>query len=343
MSLLDKIRKNSTIKESAVLCESKILLEKDVIPTEIPSLNILLSGSLTGGLTPGLTIFAGPSKHFKSLFSLIMAEAYLKKYPESVLLFYDNEFGSPISYFESIGIDTNRVVHTPITTVEDLKHDLTNQLNNIDRGDKVIIIIDSIGNLASNKEVEDAIDGKNVADMTRAKALKSLFRIITSKLTIKDIPLVCISHTYDTMEMFSKQVLSGGKGQVYAADNIYIIGRQQEKDGTELTGYNFVVNVEKSRHCKEKSKIPITVSFDGGLNRYSGLLDIAMDLGYVVKPKNGWYAKVNIDTGEVEEKNYRMADTNNHDFWDSILSNQKFHDAIKNKFKMSNGVILHDD
>jgi hypothetical protein len=141
------------------------------------------------------------------------------------------------------------------------------QLSNIERGDKVFIAIDSIGNLASKKEVEDALNEKSVADMTRAKALKGLFRMVTPILTIKDLTLHAVSHTYDTMEMFSKKVVSGGTGQYYAADNIFILGRQQNKDGTEVSGYNFVINVEKSRYVREKMKIPITVSFEKGVNR----------------------------------------------------------------------------
>jgi hypothetical protein len=197
-------------------------------------------------------------------------------------------------------IPMDRVIHTPITNIEELKFDLMAQLSNIERGDKVFIAIDSIGNLASKKEVEDALNEKSVADMTRAKALKGLFRMVTPILTIKDLTLHAVSHTYDTMEMFSKKVVSGGTGQYYAADNIFILGRQQNKDGTEVSGYNFVINVEKSRYVREKMKIPITVSFEKGVNRWSGLLDLALESGHVTKPKNARYHRSGID---VEGKN----------------------------------------
>ena len=213
MSLLDKIRKNSTIKETAILAESKFFTKKDMIPTSIPAINIALSGRLDGGLTPGLTMWAGPSKHFKTAFSLLMAKSYMDKYDDAVLLFYDSEFGTPQSYFDSFGIDTNRVVHTPITDIEQLKFDIMQQLDGkegIVRGDHIIIIIDSIGNLASKKEVEDALEGKSVADMSRAKQIKSLFRMVTPYLTIKDIPMIVVNHTYKTMELYSKDVVGGG-------------------------------------------------------------------------------------------------------------------------------------
>ena len=148
-----------------------------MIPTDVPMLNVALSGSLEGGLAPGLTVLAGPSKHFKSSFALKIASAYMKKYPEAVMLFYDSEFGSPQEYFQNFDIDTDRVLHTPITNVEELKFDLINQLEQIDRDDKVIVIIDSIGNVASKKELEDTLNEKSVADMSRAKALKGLFRM----------------------------------------------------------------------------------------------------------------------------------------------------------------------
>ena len=273
MSLLDKIKKNSTIKDSAILANSKFFNAKDMITTGVPMVNVALSGNLDGGLTPGLTMWAGPSKHFKTAFSLLMAKSYMDKYSESVLLFYDSEFGTPQAYFDTFGIDTERVIHTPLTDIEQLKFDIMKQLEGIDRGDRVMIIIDSIGNLASKKEVDDALEGKSVADMTRAKQMKSLFRMITPHLTIKDIPMVVVNHTYSEIGLFPKQIVSGGTGIYYSADNIFIIGRQQEKEGTEVVGYNFIVNVEKSRFVREKSKIPVEVTFEGGISKWSGLLD----------------------------------------------------------------------
>ena len=140
----------------------------------------------------------------------MIASAYLKKYSEAVMLFYDSEFGSPQSYFEQFEIDTSRVLHTPITNVEELKFDLIGQLENLDRNDKVIVVIDSIGNLASKKEMEDALNEKSVADMSRAKALKGLFRMTTPYLAMKNIPLLAVNHTYMEIGLFPKAVVGGG-------------------------------------------------------------------------------------------------------------------------------------
>ena len=342
MGLLDKIRSNSTIKDSEILSKSKFFTKKDMIPTSIPAINIALSGRLDGGLTPGLTMWAGPSKHFKTAFSLLMANAYMAKYEDAVLLFYDSEFGTPQSYFDSFGIDTERVVHTPITDVEQLKFDIMKQLEGIERGDRVMIIIDSIGNLASKKEVEDALDGKSVADMSRAKQIKSLFRMVTPHLTLKDIPMVVVNHTYMTMEMYAKPVVGGGTGSYYSADNIFILGRQQEKDGTELSGYNFIINVEKSRYVREKSKIPVTVKFDGGISRWSGLLDMALETGHVIKPSVGWFSRVNTATGEIEERKWRIKETDSKDFWLQLLTDKTFQQAIQDRYQIAHGNILSD-
>ena len=212
---MDKLKKNTKVDYTSILADSKFFNDKDLVPTDVPMINVALSGSMDGGLTPGLTVLAGPSKHFKTSFALIMASAYLKKYKDSVLLFYDSEFGSPQAYFENFGIDTNRVLHTPITNVEELKFDMISQLEGLDRNDKVVIVIDSIGNLASKKELDDAINEKSVADMSRAKALKGLFRMVTPYLNMKDIPLLAVNHTYQEIGLFPKAVVSGGTGIYY--------------------------------------------------------------------------------------------------------------------------------
>jgi RecA/RadA recombinase len=343
MSILDKIKKNTTIKDSAILSKSKFFTNKDMIPTSVPIINVALSGKLDGGLTPGLTMWAGPSKHFKTAFSLLMAKSYLDKYPDAALLFYDSEFGTPQSYFDSFGIDTNRVLHTPITDIEKLKIDIMQQMNEVERGDHLIIVVDSIGNLASIKEVNDALEGKTVGDMSRAKAVKSLFRMVTPHLSLKDIPMIVVNHTYMEIGMFPKAIVGGGTGSYYSADNIFIIGRQQEKEGTEIVGYNFIINVEKSRYVKEKSKIPVTVRHDGGISRWSGLLDIALDSGHVIKPSNGWYSKVDTESGVIEDKKYRIKDTDTSEFWLPILKQKSFQEFVSNTYQISTENIMQDD
>lgn len=334
MSIMAKLKKNSKVSGTSVLSQSEFFNEKEITTIDVPMLNVALSGRVDGGLTSGLTVLAGPSKHFKTSFALKMAGAFLDANPEAVMLFYDSEFGSPQSYFTNFGIDTDRVLHTPVMNVEELKFDLIAQLENLDKEDKVIIVIDSVGNLASKKELEDAINEKSVSDMSRAKALKGLFRMTTPYLTMKSIPLIAINHTYKEIGLFPKDIVSGGTGIYYSADNIWILGRRQNKTGTEVTGYDFIINVEKSRMVKEKSKIPISVSWDGGIERYSGLLDVALAGGFVVKPSNGWYQLVDIESGEVVGSKVRQKDTLESEFWSDLLKNQRFLDFVQNQYSI---------
>ena len=340
MSVMDKLKKNSKIKSSAVLSKSVFFSDKEMTPTEVPMINVALSGDPDGGLSPGLTVLAGPSKHFKTSFALLMAGAYLKEHEDAVLLFYDSEFGSPQSYFESFGINTDRVLHTPITDVEQLKFDLVGQLENIERNDKVIVVIASIGNLASKKELEDALNEKSVADMSRAKALKGLFRMVTPYLAMKNIPLLAVNHTYQEIGLFPKAIVSGGTGIYYSADNIWILGRQQQKQGMEVKGYNFVINVEKSRFVKEKSKIPITVTWEGGIAPYSGLLDVALAGGYVQKPNVGWYCRVDMETGELVQPKVREKDTLQEEFWKPIFDGTNFKEFLKGHYQIGHKPLL---
>lgn len=341
--LLKRLKGAGSIKHAEILSESAFFGAKDMIATQIPALNIALSGKLDGGLTPGLTFLAGPSKHFKSLFGLIMVKAYLKQYPESLCLYYDTEFGVTPEYIQSVGINPDQVLHIPIEHIEQLKFDIAKRLAEIKRGDKVVIFIDSIGNISSKKEYEDALNENAAADMSRAKALKSLFRIVTPQFTTKDIPCIAVNHTYQTQEMFSKTIMSGGTGGMYSANQVLIIGKQQEKDGSDLAGWNFIINIEKSRFVKEKSKIPIRVTFKGGVSKWSGLLDMALESGHVIKPKNGWYQKVDMETGEIFDKSYREKDTNTADFWLPVLQSKTFRDWVEKKYMVSSNVLLTDE
>lgn len=336
-NLMQKLQASTTVKYSSSLDQSEIFQNAFHAPTLVPALNVALSGELAGGLTCGVTMWAGPSKHFKTLFAMICAKAYLDKYKDAIILFYDTEFGAGLQYFKNVGIDSTRVLHTPIADIEEMKHDILVQLKNIDRGDRVCILVDSFGNMASKKEVDDSTEGKVVTDMSRAKAMKSLFRMVTGRLVIKDIPLVCVNHTYKTMEMFSKDVVSGGTGAVYNSNQVFILGRQQEKGGEgnkELMGYNFIINVDKSRWVKEKSKIPINVTWDKGVNTWSGLLEMALDSGHVQNPKKGKFNR------KGSSKLYSSDETNTKDFWTPILTDDTFKAYIEDKYTLKNEQLL---
>lgn len=338
MSLLEKMLKAGNIKSASVLSKSSFFNVKEVVPTDLPILNIAFSGSLDGGLLPGLTVVAGASKSFKTMLSLYCMKAYLNKYKDGVAILYDSEFGITPDYLESFEIDIHRVIHIPIENVEQLKFDIVQRLGEIEKKDHVFIMIDSIGNLASKKEVEDAENEKSVADMSRAKSLKSLFRIITPHLTTKNVPCLAINHIYQEMGLYPKAIVSGGTGIYYSANQIFIISKAQEKDGTELAGFKFTINIEKSRYVKEKSKLPFNVYFNGGIQKWSSLFDLAQESGFVIKPKVGWYQIVDPETGEIFEKSYRAKELENNDeFFEKLIKSERFKDYVEKKFKLTAG------
>ncbi len=342
-NLLQRMKESGSLKADTI-SSSIYFKPKDIAQTLIPIINIACTGNLDGGLASGSTIIAGPSKHFKSLLGLLLVGAYMKKHKDAICVFYDSEFGITPDYLASHNIDCERVLHIPIMHVEQLKFDMVKKLNDINRGDHVIFFTDSLGNLASKKEVEDAVDEKSVADMSRAKAIKSFFRIITPMLNIKDVPAITINHVYEEQGMFAKTIMSGGTGVTLAANNVWFVGRSQEKDSaSKLIGYTFTITSDKSRFVKEKSKFSFTVSFEGGINRWSGLLDIAVEAGYVVKPSKGWFSKIDPTTGEVIDKKYREDETNTNEFWIPLVSDKAFREFIRNKFQLATAPLQQEE
>lgn len=211
MSLLDRLKKTSKIDGADTFGKAKFITSRQTAPTRYLPLNIALGGDLSGGVRPGLHQIAGPSRHFKSNLGLALCSAYMKKYPDSIMLFYDSEFGSKDEYFKFADIDPDRVLHGGVKDIEQLKRDIVTQVDELNaKTENVIIFIDSIGNLASKKEVSDALNDNDAADMTRAKQLKSLWRILTPYLHMKGIPCIAINHTYESMAMYGGPTVSGG-------------------------------------------------------------------------------------------------------------------------------------
>lgn len=339
-SLTERMLKNSAKDVDSSMLENSIIFNdtNTISRTKLPILNIALLGDIVGGLPSGLVTVAGPSKHFKSNLSLLMVGAYLKKYPDAICVFYDNEFGINKAMFRAMDIDISRIVHVPIKNVENLKFDMIKKLNDIERSDHVVFLLDSMGNLASVKEMEDAENEKSVADMSRAKSFKSFYRMITPYLTIKDIPFIQIAHVYDTQEFISKTVISGGTGQQYSSNIQFIVGRQQVKDSAKkLEGYDFVINIEKSRYVREKEKFVFQATFKDGINPYSGLLDVACDLGFVLRPTKQKY-QVNLidDSGESKtlEREWGRKETDCAAFWGPLLKSENFRQAIRDRYQI---------
>jgi len=343
-SLVSKILANSNNAFAAALSESQFYQhDVEFIDTGIPMINVALSTRIDKGLCGGVTTIAGESKRFKTLFSLYMLEAFQKKYSDGAALFYDTEFGAPKDYLQKFNLDWKRIIHIPISCVEELKHELSSTLELLKEEykngaePKLFVLIDSIGNLASRKEINDAVEGKEKSDMTRAKALKSFFRIVTSSLKMMNIPCVAINHVYKDQSsanpMFAATIVGGGQGIMLASDNVWIITRRQIGVSSELKGYQFIINVEKSRFCKEKSQIPINVHFESGIHRYSGLADLAEALKIIEKIKIG------------KQTAYKYGDLTclaeqidfNNVFWEKILKETSLAEDIANVYALGAG------
>lgn len=332
--LLQKLIKAGSVTGASVMSDSMYFTEKDMVKTDLPILNIAFSGEVDGGFASGLTIISGESKTFKSMTALYCVKAYLDANPDGMCVFYDTEYGISLDAMKTIGVDSSRVLHVPVEHIEQLKFDFVKKLEEIKRGDKVFFLVDSIGQISSKKETDDAADEKSVADMTRAKSLRSLLRLITLQLVKKNLPCFMINHVYSEIGLFPKTIIPGGTAVTYSSDTVFVITKSQEKDGTELKGWNFNINIHKSRSVKEKSRLPIRVMYEEGIKQYSGILDLALESGDVIKPSNGWFSLVDTDTGEISPNKVRAKDTETSEFLGVVLKRPKFKEWVKNKFKL---------
>ena len=292
MSLKEKLLAKTTIAETASLAQSKVFELKDCIITDTPALNIALSGEITGGMGPGILQIAGESRMFKSKFALEISDHFVKKFPEGIVLVYDSEFGTPESYYNGLIVDN--YIHSPVVDLEQLKIDIVNQIAEVstEEKDKLLIIVDSLGNLESVKQHDDALKGKVVTDMTRAKVIRSLFRLVGPRIALKDIYMIVINHSYKQMDQYLPDKVSGGGGTIYNSNGIWMITSEKEKDKAKKNtiGFEFKIKIEKSRFVLQEKRIPITVRFDSGIYQWSGLLELAIESGHIVRPTLQKYA-----------------------------------------------------
>jgi len=337
-TLLDKLLKAGSIENAAILSDSPLYSKRDMIPTDLPILNMAFSGDLDEGMVPGLSVFAGPSKTYKTLLALFCAKAYQDKYENSVIMIFDSEGSLTPDYIKSIGINPSKVIQIPVMHVEQLKFDMVKRLDQINRGDKVFVLVDSIGALPSKKEVDDALNDNSAADMSRAKALRSLLRIITPHFTFKDIPGILINHTYETMEMYAKTIQGGGTAMTFMPNTVFFFSKAQDKNAStgEIEGWYYTLTIDKSRFVREKTKFKFHVDYEEGIDRYSSLLDLAVESKLVNKMPAGWYQMIDLETGEIDEKKIREKDIT-EEFYEALLKNDKFKKFVRNEFKLVPG------
>ena len=244
--------------------------------------NALLSGSLYGGLPANkITALAGESATGKTYFLMGIIKNFLDKDPDAGVIYFESESALTKQLIVDRGVDPKRMVIFPVTTVQEFRTQALKVLdsyllqNDADRK-PLFLCLDSLGMLSTTKEVEDTADGKETRDMTRAQVLKAAFRLLTLKLGRAKVPMVVTNHTYDVIgSMFPQKEMGGGQGLKYAASSIVYLSRKKEKDGTEVIGNIIHCKNHKSRLTVENKIVDVRLTYNEGLDRYYGLLNLA--------------------------------------------------------------------
>ena len=246
-------------------------------------LNALLSGSIFGGIPDNkITAFAGESATGKTFFVLGIVRAFLDKNPTGAVVYYDTEAAVTRQMMESRGIDTARVIIAEPDTIQKFK---THALKLIEAYEKqpadkrppMMFVLDSLGLLSTSKEMEDSLEGKDVRDMTKSQVIKAAFRVLTLKLAKVKIPMLVTNHVYEVVGSYvPTKEISGGSGLKYAASTIAMLSKKKEKDGDgEIIGSQIKIKTFKSRLSKENQDATVLLTYNKGLDRYYGLLELA--------------------------------------------------------------------
>ena len=253
-------------------------------------LNGLLSGSIYKGLPANkITAFAGESATGKTFFVMGICKNFLDSNPDAGVIYFESESAITKQMVVDRGIDPKRMVIMPVTTVQEFRTQSLKVLdsylaqNEADRK-PLFLCLDSLGMLSTTKEVEDTADGKETRDMTRAQVLKAAFRVLTLKLGRAKVPMVVTNHTYDVVgSMFPTKEMGGGSGLKYAASSIIYLSKKKEKEGTEVIGNIVHCKNHKSRLTVENKMVDVKITYDKGLDKYYGLLELAEKHGIFKK------------------------------------------------------------
>ena len=244
--------------------------------------NALLSGSIHGGLPSNkITALAGESATGKTFFLMGIVKNFLDANPKSGVVYFESESAITKQMVIDRGIDPERMVIVPVTTVQEFRTQALKVLDrymqqDVDIRRPLFLCLDSLGMLSTTKEVEDTAEGKETRDMTRAQVLKAAFRVLTLKLSKAKVPMVVTNHTYDVVgSMFPTKEMGGGSGLKYAASSIVYLSKKKEKDGTEVIGNIVHCKTHKSRLTVENKMVDVRLTYDKGLDKYYVLLDLA--------------------------------------------------------------------
>ena len=253
-------------------------------------LNAALSGSIYGGVPNNkITAFAGESATGKTFFVMGVVKQFLNDNPDAAVFYFDTEAAVTKDMMKSRGIDTNRVIISEPETIQKFRHTALQIIDNYSKTPEkdrppMMMVLDSLGQLSTTKEVEDTAAGSETRDMTKAAVLKATFRVLNLKLAKVNVPLLVTNHVYDVVGSYiPMKEMSGGSGLKYTASQIVFLGKKKEKDGQEVIGNIIKVNMMKSRFTKENKKIEVLLTYDKGLDRYYGLLQLAEKYNIIKK------------------------------------------------------------
>ena len=258
--------------------------------------NALVSGSIFGGVSGNkITAIAGESSTGKTFFSLAVVKNFLDSNPDGYCLYFDTEAAITKSLLESRGIDTSRLVVVNVVTIEEFRSKALKAVDlylkkSLEERKPCIFVLDSLGMLSTEKEITDALNDKQVRDMTKSQLVKGAFRMLTLKLGQANVPLIVTNHTYDVIGAYvPTKEMGGGSGLKYAASTIIYLSKKKEKDGTEVIGNIIKAKTHKSRLSKENKEVEVRLFYDErGLDRYYGLLELG-ELGGLWKNVAGRY------------------------------------------------------
>ena len=258
--------------------------------------NGLCSGSIFGGVSGNkITAIAGESSTGKTFFSLAVVKNFLDTNPDGYCLYFDTEAAINKSLLEGRGVDLSRLVVVNVVTVEEFRSKALKAVDIYlkkpeDERKPCMFVLDSLGMLSTDKEITDALNDKQVRDMTKSQLIKGAFRMLTLKLGQANIPMIVTNHTYDVIGSYvPTKEMGGGSGLKYAASTIIHLSKKKEKDGTEVVGNIIKAKTAKSRLSKENKDVEIRLYYDErGLDRYYGLLELG-EIGGLWKNVAGRY------------------------------------------------------
>ena len=295
--------------------------------------NALLSGDIYNGLPNNkITALAGESATGKTFFALGMCKQFLNDNPDAAVIYFESESAITKDMIEERGIDSSRIVIVPVTTIQEFRTQSIKIIDQYikDKSDmRMCFVLDSLGMLSTTKEIEDTASGAETRDMTRAQLVKGAFRVLTLKLGRAGVPLIVTNHTYDEMGLFAKKVMGGGSGLKYAASSIIFLSKKKEKDGKDVIGNIVHCKNEKSRLTIENKMVDVMLSYEKGLDRYYGLLELAIKYGIFTQSST----RVQLPDGTTQ---FGKTINNNPEkyFTPEILD--KLNDAAKEEFLYGN-------